>query len=81
MITWDGNTRTVIAKKENTEITLKLDSKQATVNGKTIALDAPACSINGRTMVPVRFVSESLGCEVNWDKNSKTVNITSALNK
>ena len=76
-ITWNGDTRTVIVNKGNTEISLKLDSKEAIVNGKKVSLDVPACAISGRTMVPARFVSESLGCDVDWDRNTKTINITS----
>jgi hypothetical protein len=32
--------------------------------------------INGRTMVPVRFVTENLGCDVQWDRTTKTITIT-----
>lgn len=41
-----------------------------------VYLDVPAKTINGRTMVPVRFIAESLGCTVNWDEKTKTVTIT-----
>ena len=33
--------------------------------------------INGRTLVPVRLISESSGCNVLWDENTKSVHITS----
>jgi hypothetical protein len=32
--------------------------------------------INGRTMVPVRFVAEILGAKVDWDSTTKTITIT-----
>lgn len=32
--------------------------------------------INGRTMVPLRFVAENLGCDVGWDNATKTITIT-----
>jgi len=32
--------------------------------------------INGRTMVPVRFIAENLGCSVNWESTTKTITIT-----
>ncbi|NYB73654.1 hypothetical protein HZF24_05815 [Sedimentibacter hydroxybenzoicus DSM 7310] len=38
-------------------------------------LDAAAKVIDGRTMVPVRFIAETLGCEVKWDDATKTINI------
>jgi len=39
-------------------------------------LDVPPQIINGRTMVPVRFISEGLGAEVGWEDKTKTVTIT-----
>ena len=38
-------------------------------------LDVPAKIINGRTMVPVRFIAETLGCTVSWDEATKTISI------
>lgn len=32
--------------------------------------------VNGRTMVPIRFVAESLRCDVNWLDNLNQVIIT-----
>lgn len=46
------------------------------VNGKQVECDTPAQIINGRTMVPVRFVVEALGAEVNWLPNNNRVIIT-----
>lgn len=76
---WDGGTQTVTGKKGNTTIVLKIGSREAFVNGEAKTLDAPVTSIGGRTMVPVRFISESLGCKVDWDNNSSTVIITTGV--
>ncbi|MEW6230659.1 MAG: copper amine oxidase N-terminal domain-containing protein, partial [Bacillota bacterium] len=43
------------------------------VNGEVAELDVPAQIIDGRTMVPVRFVSETLGAEVDWHSETSTV--------
>jgi len=32
--------------------------------------------VNGRTMLPLRFIAESLGCEVNWNAQNKSITIT-----
>jgi len=32
--------------------------------------------VNGRTMIPLRFVAENLGCDVQWDPNTQTITIT-----
>jgi len=37
------------------------------VNGQEINPDVPPQIINGRTMVPVRWVAEALGADVHWD--------------
>lgn len=65
-IGFDG--KEVSYTKDNNQIVLTLGSKQALVNGKTVAMDTPARAIKGRTYVPLRFVSENLGVPVNWDQ-------------
>lgn len=77
---WDGSTKTVIAIKGDTVIKLKVDNKYALVNGKPIELDVPLKAINGRTLVPIRFVSENLGAKVEWDSTKKIIKITFNLN-
>ncbi|WP_151191973.1 copper amine oxidase N-terminal domain-containing protein [Desulfotomaculum copahuensis] len=74
---WDGKTGTVTAKRG--EVTVKLTLKQikAYRNGKAVTLEVPARLVKGRTMVPLRFVSEAFGAQVNW--NAKTRAITVGL--
>ncbi len=52
-----------------------LGSKTAQVNLVDKPLNVPAKSVNGRTMVPVRFVSENLGCTVDWNGTTQSVTI------
>lgn len=49
------------------------------VNDVEINCDVPPQIINGRTMVPARFVAEPLGANVEWDGNKNTVIITSQI--
>ncbi len=77
-VEWDDTTWSVTATKGETTVELQIDNKIAKVNGKEVELDVPAKLINERTMVPVRFVSESLGCKVDWIDETQTVVITSA---
>ena len=77
-VIWDAATHSVDAIKDGKVIHLQLDSKQAVVDGKSVTLEVAATSVNGRVMVPTRFVSEALGCKVTWDGDSKTVNISSS---
>jgi len=48
------------------------------IDGKKIQGDVPAINFHGRTMVPVRFVSEELGANVEWDGNTASVYIDSS---
>lgn len=77
-VAWDDVTQTVTATKTGTEIKLTIGGA-AYKNGQPVNLDVPAKLVNGRTMVPLRFVSEALGCQVKWDGNTETVNITSQV--
>ena len=74
-VNWDADTRTVTAFKNNTQISLTIDSDKLYVNGAVITLDVPAKIVNDRTLVPVRAVSEGLNCSVAWDGASRTVYI------
>jgi len=40
-----------------------------------VPIDVPATVVNGRTLVPLRFVAENFGVEVNWNANTQTVTI------
>lgn len=79
-IKWDGETRTVTATKGNTVIKLTLDRDIAYINGSPVKLTAKAQSLNGHTMVSLRFVSEALGASVKWDGSTMTAYIESAGN-
>ncbi len=75
-IDWNEKNQSVLAKKGQTEIRLRIGSKQASVGDSNKTLEVPAQIINGSTMVPVRFVSEALGANVKWDAAAQTVVIT-----
>lgn len=47
--------------------------KTANVNGQTVALDQPPVILNNRLMITSRFVSEQLGCIVDWDDAQRKV--------
>lgn len=72
-IEWDDVTSTVTATKDGTVIKLTIGEKSASINGMDKVLDQESLLINSRTMVPVRFVSEALKCEVDWEENTQTV--------
>lgn len=79
-VMWDDDTKTVIAVKltdtETTSVVLQIGSEQAFVNGNVVMLDKPAEITSDFTFVPLRFVMESLGADVEWDNEAYSVIIT-----
>src|SRR5262245_40284368 len=65
-IDWMQDSQTVVATRGNTEIDLPIGSRTAKINGQNVTLDVPAMTLGGRTMVPLRFVSQALGADVTW---------------
>ncbi len=76
-VTWVDETRSIISESSNGSITLQIDSSEATINGQTVAIDAPPRLSGEYTMVPVRLISEAFGLNVAWDEATQTVSITS----
>ncbi|HEY9058967.1 MAG TPA: stalk domain-containing protein [Pseudobacteroides sp.] len=74
-VTWDDKTKTVIGKKQGKTVKLTINNKNAYVNGKLIKIDVPPKVISGRTLVPTRFIAESLGTDVYWEEKAKIVSI------
>lgn len=75
-VTWDNNTKKVTGQKGSTTVVLTINKKTAQVNGVNTILDVPATIVDGRTMVPARFIAESLGQRVSWDEKLRTVVIS-----
>ena len=79
-VIWDEETQTVIAVKQNntesTSITLQIGRPEAFVNEQKVTLDKAAEITNDYTFVPLRFVMESLGADVEWDNDNYSVIIT-----
>lgn len=72
----NGNTQEVIAINAGDYISAEIGSNKMYVNGEEVKLDTPAVIKDGRTLVPLRAVSECLKAEVNWNNASRTVDIT-----
>ncbi|WP_312045022.1 copper amine oxidase N-terminal domain-containing protein [Anaerotignum sp.] len=75
-VSWDESTKTITAIRDNTSIKLVLNETTAIVNGNSCTLEVPPQIINGRTMVPARFVAENLNCDVNWNATTQTISIS-----
>lgn len=79
-VEWDNDTRTATGIRDGVVVTIQIDNAVAYVNGEARTLDVPAQIINNRTMVPARFISESMGCDVTWYQPTQTVGVANELN-
>lgn len=74
-VTWEESSKSVILTMKDDEITLVIDSGVAYLNNNAQTLDTAPTIINGRTMLPIRFVAEGFNLGVAWDGGSQTVYI------
>lgn len=63
-VVWSASSKTVTARRGSVSLELPVGQRAAVVNGKSVKLDVPAMMMRGTVMVPLRFVSESLGVSV-----------------
>jgi hypothetical protein len=64
------------AQGHGRSVHLVIGSPNASVNGNPLTLDVAPFTVAGRTEVPLRFVAQALGANVNWNSNTETVAIT-----
>lgn len=69
-VSWDEGVATVT--KEGQTIVFRIGEAECLVNGRPEQMIAPAQLIGEKTMVPLRFLSETLGYQVSWDEPTKT---------
>ena len=77
-VQWNPAAQSITATKGSATINLQIGSTTALNNGVQVVLDAAPIIINGRALVPVRFIGEALGAQVNWDAANYQVNIITA---
>ena len=61
--------------QSSTQIEIQIDNAATKINVTAVTLDQSATIINERTIVPVRFIAESFGAEVDWNNDTQTVTI------
>ena len=76
---WNAEEKKITGTKDEKEIEIYIGSTTAYINGEEIKLDAPAVIAEDRTMVPLRFISEAAGFDVDWDAENKHISITDEL--
>jgi hypothetical protein len=74
-VDWDESARQVTLTLGDKTVQLVIGDKTAYVNGEAKTLDVPAMLVEDRTMVPLRFISESLGASVQWSGELRRIDI------
>ena len=78
-VVFDTASKTITVTKAGTVLLLPIGSKTAQINNSQVVLDVPAMMVANRTMVPLRFIGQALGCSVLWQEAVKTVLIDSPV--
>ncbi len=79
---WEAAQQKVTITFEGKVIELWIGSNAARVDGKLVSIDPDNLNIKpmilppGRTMLPLRFVSENLGCQVDWNEGTRQITVT-----
>lgn len=75
-VAWEAKTRQVTVQGSDRLINLWVGQSRAVVDGRELAIDTVPVIYQGRTMVPLRFVAETLGLAVHWDGATRTVSLS-----
>jgi transcriptional regulator CtsR len=81
-VNWNNSERKVTVSLDGKVIELWIGKNIARVDGQYVLIDSanlkvtPVIISPGRTMLPLRFITENLGAKVDWDENKKEVTVT-----
>ena len=75
-VVWDNASKKItVSTSDERSVELQVGSNVAVVNGEQVLLDIPVSIKLNKTMIPLRLVSEMMDCEVNWDGNTRIINL------
>lgn len=75
-VNWVAATEQVYVKYDGRVVMLQIDSKKAYVDGKAMEMSVAPKIINDKTMIPLRFASESIGMEVGWNSQTRIASVS-----
>ena len=78
-VEWDKYTRTAVITHGEKVIKLPIDANIIYVGEEKIEMDTKAVVVEGRTMLPLAYIAQSLGLVTSWDGTTKTVKITESM--
>lgn len=75
-VTWNAEDQSVMIAKGATEIVLKIGESKAMVNGAEVSIGQAVELVNHKTVLPLSFINQALGAEVNWDADNGAIVIS-----
>lgn len=75
-VDWDQESLTVTVSTEYATITSRINNTTAYIDGEPTQIDGPSLLLAGKTYVPLRFISESLGLQVDWHAPTQMIQIS-----
>ena len=74
-VKYGSNANEIIFARADKTIVMRTDSNVMLVNGSSVIMDCKPVTIEGKIYVPLKYLYEALGCQVEWNPESKAVNI------
>jgi len=74
-VTWQDATQSVLITKDNITVEMTVNSTTVYVDGQPVDLGAAAEVTCGRTYVPLRFLAETFGLDVDWDEENELIDL------
>jgi len=77
-VVWNSETNVITITKDETTITMNIDSPYPLVDGQRVLLEQPPIMVMERVLVPLRFIAEAFGAIVQWDGSDWVVTISTS---
>ena len=76
---WDQSTQNVFLYANGNTVIMTLNKNEYMINGNSNVMDVAPVLINDRTLIPLRFAGEALGCKVEWFTETREIMVTFAI--
>lgn len=78
-VSWNSEAKQATLNHGENEIVLTIDSETALLNNEEQKLDTAPVIISGRTFLPIRFIAENFGYNVEWSEDDRSITITNSV--
>jgi hypothetical protein len=72
-VSWNDADRSILFENDSRQVLVLINRLTAYINNRPVEIETAPRLVNNRTLVPVRFICEVLGFDVQWDESAKSV--------